>query len=195
MPEERHNTTPYTRNAKRRPGQKPTPEERKIIQQKFLDSFRLNANITLACKQAGIDRSQVYRWQEKDEEFSFQFKQAEADANDMLLAAAWQRAVRGVEKPVVSMGKQVFVQEDVNGRKVEKPLMERVYSDTVLLRLMSWRIPGFSEKTQVEHSGPGGGPIQIQRNPNLKNLSDEELDALEIIARKARGEGSSGDNS
>lgn len=189
MREKRDNTTSLTHNVKRRPGQKPSAEERKAIQQKFLDSFRLNANITLACKQAGIDRSQIYRWQEKDEEFSFQFKQAEADANDMLLAAAWQRAVRGIEKPVVSMGKQVYVEETLpNGKKAQKPLMERMYSDTVLLRLMSWRLPGFREKTQIEHSGPDGSPIQTTSAnlPDLSMLTGEQLSQLKSWLQEAK---------
>jgi hypothetical protein len=145
---EKSNTTTSLRALsakKRRRGQRMTAEERDQAKQKFLDSFKLNANLTLASMQAGVDRSQIYRWQEHDDQFAAAFREAELAANDMLLAAAWQRAVKGVEKPVVSMGKQVYVDG--------KPLMERVYSDTVLLRLMSWRIPGFSEKTQVEHSG------------------------------------------
>jgi len=154
MPED-YNTTSLPRVLrKRRRGQRLTAEEKHLAQQKFLDSFKLNANITVACMQAGIDRSQIYRWQEKDQQFSFRFNQAEAEANDMLLAAAWRRGVQGVEKAVVSMGRQVFVEEELpNGTKIRKPLMEREYSDAVLLRLMSYRIPGFREKQQVEMSG------------------------------------------
>lgn len=35
-----------------------------------------------------------------------------------------------------------------------------------------------------EHSGPGGRPIQHEHKPDLSNLTDEELDALESIVRK-----------
>ena len=141
MSEQNITATPYTR--KRRRGQRLTAEEKHIAMQKFLDSFRLNANVTLACLQAGIDRSQIYRWQEHDNTFAHEFKQAELAANDMLLAAAWQRGVKGVEKPVVSMGKQVYV-KGKNGKL--EPLMERVYSDSLLALLMKARMPEFREK-------------------------------------------------
>src|SRR5713101_5545134 len=113
-------TPPPTRALKRRRGQRLTAEERKTAQHKFIDSFKRNANVTAACVQAGIDRSQIYRWQEHDEAFSLRYHQAELEANDMLLAAAWQRGVLGVEEPVVSMGNQVYVEVMENGKKVQK---------------------------------------------------------------------------
>ncbi len=162
MTEQNNSTTPITR-MKRRRGQRLPPEQRKEIQQHFLDLFRVNANITLACLKIGVDRSQVYRWQEHDETFALEFKQAELAANDMLLAAAWERGVNGYEKPVVSMGKQVFVKEKVDDKEVEKPLMERVYSDSLLALLMKARMAEFRDKQSIEHSGPGGKPIQTQQ--------------------------------
>lgn len=124
----------------RRQGQNLTKAERAAAQTRFLETFKLNANITASCQAAGIDRSTFYQWQEHDTEFSLRYQQAESAANDMLLAAAWKRAVQGIEKRVVSMGKVVYGEDG-------KPLMEREYSDTVLLRLMSWRIPGFRENS------------------------------------------------
>jgi len=128
-------------------------DEREATQEKFLRTLSMTANIRVACMAAGIDRSLVYYWQEHDSEFSPKFQRANAEANDLLLAAAWERGVKGVEKPVVSMGRQVFVKEKVNGKEVEKPLMERVYSDNLLSLLMRARMPEFREKQQVEHSG------------------------------------------
>lgn len=174
MSEKNNSTTPITRNIKRRQGQRLSSEERKEIQHKFLESFKLNANVTLACMQAGIDRSQIYRWQEHDQNFSLEFKQAELAANDMLLAAAWQRGVKGVEKPVVSMGRQVFVKVKENGKEVEKPLMERVYSDTLLSLLMKARMPEFRDKQQVEMTGKDGGAIMIETSWGIGALSTEE---------------------
>src|SRR5262249_54296167 len=105
------------------------------------DSFKLNLNITIACAQAGVSRETFYQWCEHDQEFSFRYNQAGEMANDVLLAAAWRRAVQGTDKHVVSMGKPVFVEK--NGK--QELLTEKEYSDAVLLRLMSWRLPGFRE--------------------------------------------------
>ncbi len=141
MPEQSHKSHSSTRTSTRPQGVRMSKRQRKIAQETFLTSYKLNANKTLACMQANIDPNTVRYWEEHDEEFSFRLNQADAAANDMLLGAAWQRAVKGVERIKVSMGKPVYVDG--------KMIIEREYSDTVLLRLMSWRIPGFRESANL----------------------------------------------
>lgn len=148
MSEQFNNSTPL--RAMRRPGQHLTEAEREAIQEKFLQVLSKTANIRAACKAAGIDRRMVYYWQEHDTEFSMRFNIANQEANDLLLAAAWERGVKGTEKPVVSMGKQVFVTKTVKGKKIEQPLMEQVYSDNLLALLMKARMPEFRDKQQVD---------------------------------------------
>lgn len=186
MREQSNSTAPITRNMKRRQGQRLSVEERKEVQRKFLDSFKLNANVTLACMQAGIDRSQIYRWQEHDEMFAQEFKQAELAANDMLLAAAWQRGVKGTEKPVVSMGKQVFVKVKENGKEVEKPLMERVYSDSLLSLLMKARMPEFRDKQQVDVNANVTGSVQSDLSNELRLLTSEQLVQFKAWLQEAK---------
>src|SRR5690348_12236367 len=103
MAEQHNNPTQYIR--KRRPGQRMTKVERAQAQETFLKSFRNTANVRASCMAAGIDRTTIYAWLEKDEMFSLEYRQAELDANDMLRAEILQRATKGYEKPVVSMGK------------------------------------------------------------------------------------------
>jgi len=67
-----------------------------------------------------------------------------------------------------------------------KPLTERVYSDHLLALLAKSRLPEFREKDSVKHSGPGGGPIPIQRNANLQLLTDEELARVQAIALRLK---------
>ncbi len=141
MPEQSHKSRPSTRTSTRPQGVRMSKRQRKIAQDTFLASYKLNANKTLACMQANIDPNTVRYWEEHDETFSFRLEQADIAANDMLLGAAWQRAVKGVERIKVSMGKPVYVDG--------KMIIEREYSDTVLLRLMSWRIPGFRESANL----------------------------------------------
>lgn len=138
----------------RRRGQRMTAEERKIAQEKFLKTFAKNANVRAACAVAGIDRSQVYRWQEHDTEFSLKFNVATEEANDLIRAALWLRGVEGVVKPVVSMGRVVYVKEvGKDGKVEEKPLTERVYSDALLALLAKARMKEYRDKQQVEVSG------------------------------------------
>jgi len=130
----------------RRQGQTMTDEERKRAQALFLESFRNNANVRLASSKAGIHRSLFYVWLEKDAEFSLEYKSAELDANDVVRAAIYQRAVMGVEEPVVAMGKVMY---DKEGHMI----MVKRYSDALLMRLASARMPEFRNDQKVEHSG------------------------------------------
>lgn len=188
--------TPTASHAQvKRNGQRLTKEERATAQQKFLDSFKLNANITAACQQAAINRSTFYQWLEHDVGFSVSYRQAELQANDMLLAAAWRRGVSGVERRVISLGRIVYEETpllDKNGKQVVdghgkpvmqstgKPLMEREYSDSVLLRLMSWRIPGFREKSQEQadaHDSSGAKDAllaKLAHSPIIQGASQNE---------------------
>ena len=146
----------------RRRGQRLTAEERKTAQETFLQTFSMTANVRAACMKAGIDRSQVYRWQEHDEAFSQRFKQAELDANDLIRAELFRRAVQGYDKPVTSFGKQVYV---IDEHDKPKPLMERVYSDNLLALLAKARMPEFREKSSME--------------VNATHTSGRELQALQ----------------
>jgi hypothetical protein len=163
MPDNLNTSTPQTR--KRRPGQRMTAPERAQAQEKFLKSFSMTANVRAACMAAGIDRTLVYQWAEHSEEFSIRFKQAELDANDLIRGELFRRAVQGVEKPMVSMGKVVYV-EDPKKKGEQIPLMERVYSDSLLSLLAKARMPEFREKQQIEVNGTltiktewGGGAL------------------------------------
>jgi hypothetical protein len=158
--------TPYMR--KRRPGQRPSPEERKQAQEIFLQSFALTANVRAASMKAGISRNTVYEWQEKDEEFGFKFRQASEDANDLIRGELFRRAVQGYDKPVVSMGKVVY-QDD-------KPLMERVYSDSLLSLLAKARMPEFRDKQHLDVNANLSGSVQTTDLSNdLRLLTNEQL--------------------
>jgi hypothetical protein len=173
MPEIHKST--HIRTSIRGRGKRLTKEQTQELQDKFLKSFSMTANIRAACMSAGIDRSTVYNWQEHDTNFSLRFNIAEQEANDVIRAELFRRAVQGYEKPVVSMGKAVY---DKDG----KPLTERVYSDSLLSLLAKARMPEFKDKQRIEHSGPNGGPIQVNRDPNLQLLTDEELAQAQRLA-------------
>jgi hypothetical protein len=149
-----------TTHKKGRRGQRLTPEQKEIAQNVFLTSFAQNANVTAACRTAGIDRSSFYRWQEKDETFGFCYKQAEAEANDVIRAAIFKRAILGIDEPLHYLGKLVTDEQ-------KKPVTVKKYSDTLLIFLAKARMPEFRERQQVEMSGPGGGPIQTTQTVEI----------------------------
>lgn len=131
-----------------------TPEQRARKQQTFLAAYREIGIIKAACEKAGVDRSTYYDWRDHDPDFAAQLPQAKEDAVDSLEYAAYQQAVEGTEEPVVSMGRVVLGSDG-------KPLTMKRYSPQILALLLKANAPEkYKDKQQVEHSGPGGGPIQ-----------------------------------
>jgi hypothetical protein len=142
----------------RRSGVRLTKEERAAAQALFLQVFSSTAIVAAACKQAGISRNTVYEWLEKDEPFSFLYHQAELDAQDVVRAAIHRRAVEGVDEPVISQGKLVFITEEVtleDGTKVlrQRPLTVKKYGDSVLLSMAKARLPEYREKVDLNVQG------------------------------------------
>jgi hypothetical protein len=180
MPDNFNTSTPYTH--KRRQGQRLTKEQRIAVQEKFLKSFSMTANIRAACMSAGIDRSLVYYWQEHDETFSMRFNIAEQEANDVIRAELFRRAVQGYEKPVVSVGKVVY---DKDG----KPMTERVYSDTLLSLLARSRMPEFREKQSVDLNATVNGNINSTSTISIdtRALTPDQLTKLKALATDMKG--------
>ena len=97
------------------------------IQARFLESFRVYANISAACRVAGVSRPTIYEWQEHDEQFAAEFKLAEVASTESLEREAYRRAVEGVDKPVFQ------------GKELVGTIRE--YSDTLLIVLLKARRP------------------------------------------------------
>lgn len=130
----------------RRRGQRLEEQQRAAAQATFLASFAQTANFTAACRDAGVDRSTAYRWQEHDEAFALRYRQAEGEANDVIRGAIFRRAIEGIDKPLHYQGRLV---KDEYG----EPATVKEYSDTLLIFLAKARMPEFREKQQVEQSG------------------------------------------
>ena len=173
--------------------------EQAQVKTNFLEAYAETGNILLSCKAAGISRTTYYKWQEKDEEFSFKAHQAERDFADLVLAEFVQRAKEGYEKPVVSAGRIVYqsipeidqwgnavVDEEGNPVVKRVPLMERVVSDSLLAMAVKKHFPEYRDKHQEEVE-PNVRTGNISEE--LRILSDEQLSQLKswIADAKARG--------
>src|SRR5256885_3535867 len=91
----------------RRQGQTMTPEERKAKQTEFLELFRIEANVTVACEKLGIDRNTVYDWKKRYKDFAKQFDEADQIVDDRVDHEIYRRGITGWEEPLVSAGKLV----------------------------------------------------------------------------------------
>ena len=128
--------------------------------ERFLAALREGKTVKDSCLAASVGRSAVYKWRKSDSEFEAAWDTAEDEGTDVLEAEATRRAVEGVKEPVGWY-------QGVPGGSVQR------YSDTLLIFLLKGRRPDkYRERQQVEHSGPGGGPIEVS------NLTDDQLEHI-----------------
>lgn len=171
-------SSPHVRTSIRGKGEKLTRAETQLLQEKFLKTFSETANVRSACIDAGIDRSTIRKWEEHDEHFSFRYKLAKDEADDLVRAEIRRRAVEGYERPRVSCGKLVY---DDEGNLVT----ETVYSDNLLALLARARLPEFRES-------PSADTVQIE-NVNVltidtRSLSPDQLISLRSLAANMKRE-------
>lgn len=115
----------------------------------FLAAYAGSGNISHSARAAGVDRGTHYKWL-ADPAYAEAFKQADAQAGDILEAEARRRAVDGVDEPV-------------GWYKGEPGGMVRRYSDTLLIFLLKGRKPDvFGDRQRLEHTGKDGAPLRVE---------------------------------
>ncbi len=130
--------SPTPSRARRRQGQAMTPQERREKQDAFLALFGMEANVTAAAQELGLDRDTIYDWKQRYTDFAQRFAAAEQEANDHIDHEIYRRGVLGWEEPLVSAGKFVC--------------MVTKYSDAMLTLLAKSRMPKYREKQHIDVS-------------------------------------------
>lgn len=96
----------------------------------------------------------MYELRSADEEFSAAWDQAVEDGVQYLEDEARRRATEGVKRVKRTYWKGELIDEHE----------ETMYSDTLLIFLLKAKRPEvYRERQSVEHSGPGGGPVEVRR--------------------------------
>ncbi len=114
-------------------------------QTRFLEAFSIYGNIWKACEESGVERRNIYNWQEHDEKFLLAFNVANELATERLEEAARRRASDGTkqEKPIFYLGQQVG------------SVIETDYSDSLLMFLLKARKPEkYKDRIQVDVNAP-----------------------------------------
>lgn len=148
------------------------PENKRAI---FIFTLARTGVVGVACAAAQIARGTAYAWRDERgpegkltpeaEAFREAWDAALEDSTDLLEEEAFVRAHDGRSKPVFFMGDQCGVIQ--------------VYSDRMLECLLKARRPEkFRERSSIEHSGPGGGPIPVDLM-NQRRKAAEDLEAFE----------------
>lgn len=121
----------------------------------FIVTLAAGASITKAAQVAGVGRTTVYEWREADEAFAKLWDEALEAGIDLLEDEARRRAVEGVERPVVAMGK-IARNDDGSVLKI------REYSDTLLaLMLKAKRPEQYRERLDVNAKHSGGVTLNV----------------------------------
>ncbi|HTQ70964.1 MAG TPA: hypothetical protein VMH92_05655 [Acidocella sp.] len=119
----------------------------------FLKLFREIGVLAWCADAAGVARATVYEWKKADPEFLAAFTEAEEIAADKLEVEAIRRAHDGVERYVVNQGRIVNAPDGT-------PLVEREYSDQLLIRLlMARRRDKFGNHQSLEHATKDDKPL------------------------------------
>lgn len=162
----------------------------------FLAAYAKTGNITAAAKVAKVNRGQHYDWL-LDPDYERAFASAHQEAAELLELEARRRAMEGVHEPVIYQGALQYeaVRDKTGAPKLDpetgeallRPLTIRRYSDTLLIFLLKGAKPETYRETfkgEIKHSGA------IGRGPDLSNLTDEQLEQLEQLAKAAAEPGS-----
>lgn len=170
------------------------PDQLSPLQAAFLAAYRVTGNITGAASAAGMNRGTHYLWMRTDDNYVSAFADAEEEATDYLEQAARDRAVHGVRKLMFTRDGQPII-DPATGEQY----YEMMYSDNLLtLLLRAHRPDKFRHNTTHEHTGPGGGPLQVDHSLRQLALMDEGVaedlcDALEQAAAVEDGDTSGGE--
>lgn len=116
------------------PGKARTERTLLRARETFIIALAGGASITRSCEAASIGRTTAYEWRDADPAFKALWEEALEAGNDLLEDEARRRAVHGVDKPVVAMGK---IARNDDG----SVLMIREYSDTLLALLLKAKKP------------------------------------------------------
>jgi hypothetical protein len=132
------------------------------LREAFIEALAATANVSAACKNAGLPRRTAYDWKNADPRFAQAWEAALELGTDALEDEAIRRAHEGTLKPIYQGGKKVGT--------------VREYSDTLMIFMLKARRPErFKDRVAAEHTGKGGGPIEHEHR---HTMTDEQLEAI-----------------
>jgi len=121
---------------------------------KFLDELAVLPNVSRACRISGLDRVHAYRTRAKNAKFTKDWDDAFEIGLHALEDEIARRAAEGIEEPV-------FYKGQVCGTINRK-------SDALLMFAAKAAYPKkYRDQQSVEHTGPDGGPLQLEVSSSL----------------------------
>jgi hypothetical protein len=155
-------------------------------QRRFLEAYCRTGLVCESCRQAGISYQTHYRWLADDPEYRRHIEDAKRAVCVLVDDEIINRAVHGIEEPIVYQG-EIQYKLDANGKRTDRPVTIRRYSDTLLIFAAKALMP---EKYRDNYKLDVTSNVTVPRqDPELSRLTDEELDTLKALLEKAEGRG------
>lgn len=140
---------------------------------RFLAAFEEHVTVRDACVAAGVGHSEAYDERQRNPAFAEAWAEVEERTTQRMEREAFRRAVEGwVEREEFEIDKET-------GERIPTLTVTK-FDSTLMIFLLKARRPE-TYRERIEHSGPGGGPVEHRVKLNLKGLTDEQLAALEAI--------------
>ena len=172
-------------------------EATRAKKQTLLDAYARIGNITQAAQVAGIERRLHYDWIDQDADYRARFADKCLEARDRVDGEIARRGIVGIEEPLVYAGRPVMIDDMTgppgpDGRRPQKMLTRRVYSDLLLIFYAKGLNPEkYRDNYRVEHTGAGGGPVEhehrvtfyLPANPRAAAQVQRALPPAERAAR------------
>jgi hypothetical protein len=114
---------------------------------------KCHGDLLEACRRVGASYRAVVAWREADPEAAAGLREAQLYGWATLESAAYERAVKGVEKGVWYKGECVG--------------HEREYSDGLLAQMLKARVPGYGES-----HGPAGMTVNVAIMPRAESYEE-----------------------
>lgn len=143
----------------------------------FLAHFADTGNATLSARKAKVNRQYVYRYRGENEWFAELWKQAEAEAVEVMEGEAHRRAVKGCLEPIFHAGRKVGT--------------VKRFSDTLLIFLLKARKPEtYRDNARVVVAGDAENPLQVKGEHECRHtLTPDDLAAAERLEQAAADRG------
>lgn len=140
--------------------------------------MKKTGRVTAAAKKGELSRQAFYDLAERDPDFKIEWEDAEAQYLDTGEAEAWRRGMDGVLK------RTPYVHVISADEKETRFHEQHEKSDRLLEFCLKNRHPNFKPTKVLEVGGAGGGAIPVSMQPNVENLTDDELKTLVHLQRK-----------
>lgn len=156
-----------------------------ISQHTLLEAYRKVGVVARAAEIAGVHRMTHCHWRANNEGYRQVYEEITADLADDLEQAARTRAIKGVRQ--VKFTKSGEPLRDPRKHDPETGLVkdefkddpwyyENTYSDRLLELLLKAKKPDeFRERQSIEHSGPGGVPMEMELAARQVVITNPEL--------------------